>query len=383
MDKNKRIAILSVTNDLTTDQRVHKVALSLMKSGYTPILIGRKLKKSIPIERRNYLTKRLKLFFTRGPFFYAEYNLRLFFYLLFSKYNLLISNDLDSLLANYLVYKIKAVIFKKNVNLVYDSHEFFTEVPELTGRLVKRVWLLIEKMILPHLKHAYTVCQSIADEYEKRYGLKMFVVRNVPICDRVVYEPQSFNLLTKEYSYKRIILYQGALNIGRGIEQTIKAMKYIENTIFLIVGDGDIAHELKKLVKNENLNKKVRFIGKIPFRDLAAYTQIADIGIILLESELSLNYHFALPNRIFDYIQAELPIIASNLPEISKIVSGNDIGILVSDMIPENLAKEINNLLKDQNRYQQIKANLKSIKEKYCWEQEEKKLLELFHAFGR
>jgi len=380
VDKNKRIAILSVTNDLTTDQRVHKVVLSLMKSGYSPILIGRKLKKSIPIESRNYKTKRLKLFFIRGPFFYAEYNLRLFLILLFSKTNLLISNDLDSLLANYLAYKIKTVIFRKKVNLVYDSHEFFTEVPELNGRLAKRAWLLIERMILPHLKHAYTVCQSIADEYEKRYGLKMFVVRNIPLCDRKISKPKDFNFLTKEYSGKRIILYQGALNIGRGIEQTIEAMKYIENTVFLIIGDGDITFKLNELVKNKDLSNKVRFIGKIPFQDLAAYTKIADIGIILLESNLSLNYHFALPNRIFDYIQAELPIIASNLPEISKIVSKNDIGILVSDMVPKNLAKKINDLMKDKNRYQQIKANLKSINGKYCWEKEEKKLLELFRS---
>lgn len=382
MDKNKKKAILSVTNDLTTDQRVHKVALSLIKSGYAPILVGRKLKKSVPLESRNYETKRIKLFFNKGPFFYAEYNLRLFFLLLFSKTNLLISNDLDSLPANYLVYKIKTVIFRKKINLVYDSHEFFTEVPELNGRLAKKAWLLIEKTILPRLKYAYTVCQSIADEYEKRYGLKMFVVRNIPLCnDRKVYEPKHFDLLTNEHAEKKIILYQGALNIGRGIELTIEAMKYIENTVFLIVGDGDIALELKKLVENENLNKKVRFIGKIPFQDLAAYTQIADIGIILLDSSLSLNYHFALPNRIFDYIQAELPIIASDLPEISKIVSKDDVGILVSNMVPENLAKEINDLLKNQERYQQIKANLKSIKGKYCWEKEEEKLLKLFRNF--
>ncbi len=136
----KRI-IVSVTNDLTTDQRVAKVCDTLTKMGFSVLLIGRKLKNSENINR-NYKIVRFRLLFNKGFLFYAEYNLRLFFKLLFLKKDVLLSNDLDTLLPNYLIHKI----FK--TKLVYDSHELFTEVPELTNRpFVQKFWLTIEKNI--------------------------------------------------------------------------------------------------------------------------------------------------------------------------------------------------------------------------------------------
>ena len=120
--------IISVTNDLIADNRVHKVATSLCKNNYNILLIGRKLKKSSKIKERNYKCKRIKLIFNKGALFYAEYNFRLFWLLLFTKADILLANDLDTLLANFLCAKIKR---KK---LVYDSHEYFTEVPELINR---------------------------------------------------------------------------------------------------------------------------------------------------------------------------------------------------------------------------------------------------------
>jgi len=375
--KNSKTAVLSVTNDLSADQRVNKVALTLVKCGFSPLLVGVKRKNSLPISNRRYRTKRMHLLFTKGPLFYAEYNVRLFMFLLFSKNSLFIANDLDSLSANYLAYKIKSIFFKNNVQIVYDSHEFFTEVPELNDRFAKKVWLFIEKLILPQIKHAYTVCESIAEEYKKKYGVNMQVVRNIPLCNTSKVTPIESTLVLNEFADKKIILYQGALNIGRGIEHVINAMEFIENAVFIIVGDGDIATELKNLTRNKKLVDKVYFVGKIPFSSLFQYTKNADIGIVLQE-DLSLSYRYVLPNRIFDYIQAELPVIASDLPEIKKIYAENEIGLLVSDLSPENLAQKITYLLTNTEKRIQIKANLKSIKGKYCWEKEEEKLIKLF-----
>ena len=105
--------------------------------------MGRELPDSPIMNLRTYQTKRMKLFFTKGSLFYAFFNIRLFIFLLFKKIDLLVSNDLDTLLANYLISKIKGI------PLVYDSHEYFTEVPELEGRFAKKVWLAIEKWIFP------------------------------------------------------------------------------------------------------------------------------------------------------------------------------------------------------------------------------------------
>jgi hypothetical protein len=164
-DKRKanKTVILSVTNDILTDQRLHKVATSLMKIGLNPCIVGVKFKKSLDIEKRLYKTKRLSMLFKKGPFFYAEFNFRLFFYLLFSRSEILVANDLDTLVANYLAYKIKHV-FGRRTKLVYDSHELFTELPELNGRQrTKSIWLSIEKKIMPKLKNMYTVCEPIAE----------------------------------------------------------------------------------------------------------------------------------------------------------------------------------------------------------------------------
>lgn len=381
IQKNRKVATLSVTNDLTADQRVHKVASTLKKCGYYPVLIGRELKNSLPVDDRNYRTKRMRLLFIKGPFFYAEYNFRLFMVLLFSRCKLMIANDLDSLLANFLAYKIKSIVFRKNVQLIYDSHELFTEVPELNGRpFAKNVWLLIEKMILPGIKYSYTVCESISEEYSRKYGVKMQVVRNLPFCGQQVDEKKELIPILKQYTGKRLILYQGALNIGRGIEHVIHAMELINNAVFIIIGDGDIKNKLKSIVENKSLEEKVHFVGKITFNSLSAYTKSADIGIVLQE-DLSLSYRFVLPNRLFDYIHAELPVIASDLPEIRKIFLENEIGLLVSDLYPENLAQKITYLLDDSEKRNQIKEKMKLVKEKYCWENEEKKLIDLFTKF--
>ena len=149
--------IISVTNDLSTDQRVHKVCLTLKNMGCSVLLVGRKLKDSVEINRE-YDTHRIKLIFNSGPLFYLEYNLRLFFFILYKKFDFLYSNDLDTLLPNYLISQFL------NKKLVYDSHELFSELPELQKRpIVKIIWKYLESFLLPKQKYAITVSKSIAD----------------------------------------------------------------------------------------------------------------------------------------------------------------------------------------------------------------------------
>ncbi|NPA67741.1 MAG: glycosyltransferase family 4 protein [Chlorobi bacterium] len=364
----KQKIIISVTNDLVTDKRVHETAVSLIKFGYEVLLVGRKLKNSLPVNR-DYKTKRFNLPFNKGFLFYACYNIRLFLFLIFAKADIFLANDLDTLPANFLASKIR----KKK--LVYDSHEYFTEVPELVNRpRVKRIWEKIEEFILPKIKHSYTVCNSIADIYNKKYGIDMKVVRNIPVCEFV--KKQTVLSLPEEIKNRKIILYQGAVNIGRGIEPTIKAMQYVENAVFLIIGNGDIFRDIKKLVQNLNLTNKVFFTGKIPFADLYAYTKKADIGISL-EENIGLNYYYALPNKLFDYIRANLPVLASPLPEIKNIVETYDIGCFIENHKPEHIAEKINFMLTSPEKMQTWKENLKKASAELCRENEEKILKDI------
>ena len=153
--------VVSVINDLSSDQRVDRTCSTLHELGYDVLLVGRKMKKSVSLNPRVYKMTRMTLLFEKGALFYAEYNFRLFFFLLFKKVDVLHANDLDTLLANRIIQKLKGV------KLVYDSHEYFTEVPELVeGSFSKRVWLKIERSIFPKLKHVFTVNKSIAEIYK-------------------------------------------------------------------------------------------------------------------------------------------------------------------------------------------------------------------------
>ncbi|MEX2485085.1 MAG: glycosyltransferase [Brumimicrobium sp.] len=368
---HKNRVIVSVTNDLYTDQRVHKVCLFLHEKGHDVLLVGRKRRNSIDLERRDYKTKRIKLLFEKGALFYAFYNLRLFVFLLFNKSDVLLSNDLDTLLANYLASKVKGS------KLVYDTHELFTEVPELVSRpKVRKIWLKIEGWMFPKLKHVYTVNQSIADIYMKRYNTHVSVVRNVSP------KWESSNISTKKElglpENKTIIILQGAgINVDRGAEEAIEAMKSVDCAVLIIVGDGDVVPTLKQNVKTQSLEDKVIFYGKKPYNKLMEYTFHADIGLTL-DKDTNPNYKYSLPNKVFDYIHAETPIISSNLIEIKRIVERHDVGIVLGEHSSKAISKAINNYIEHPDILLQKKKNCKKAANVECWENEKKVLEEIY-----
>ncbi len=359
---------ISVTNDVITDRRVDKTARSLLKLGTDIVVIGRRTDKTIQIPVKPYKQKRFRLLFNKGPLFYAGYNIRLFFFLLFRKIDLLIANDLDTLLANYLVGKIRR---KK---LVYDSHEYFTEVPELVGRnFARKVWTIIERLILPGVKYSYTVCESIAKTYSEKYKITMHVIRNLPEYIEVL---PVINVNIRQQKEK-IIIYQGSLNMARGLELAIEAMNFIDNAKLVIIGDGDITHELRKLADRPSLHNKVQFIPRMPYEELVSYTIQADLGISL-EEKTGLNYYYALPNKLFDYIQARIPVLVSDFPEMAHIVKEYDVGLTVSASDPRQLASVIREMLDKESQNMAWKQNLERAAKILCWEQEEIKLLSIY-----
>ena len=360
--------IFSVTNDIITDQRVYKISHTLAGPGTEITVIGRKLPGSPDIISNKVKYKRFKLLFRKGLLFYMEYNLRLFCYLLTCRADVFVANDLDTLAGNFLAARMRR---KK---LVYDSHEYFTEVPELRGRhFIKFIWRTIEKIIVPKISISYTVCESLAKIYNEKYGIQMQVVRNLSLCNR------DYPVLSRKLQKKdeRIILYQGALNKGRGLELAIKAMKYLGNARLVIIGGGDIENELHFLVKNENVNEKVTFIGRVPWQELGIYTRQADIGISL-EENLGLNYYYALPNKLFDYIQAKVPVLVSDFPEMRQIVNHYEIGRTILTEDSRELANVFIDMLSNKELIKKWKTNLENAATELCWEIEEIKIKEIF-----
>lgn len=360
--------ILCATNDIVTDRRIQRTALSLQKIPSTVSVIGRAFRSSMALPEFPYPVCRIRMLFKKGLLFYAEYNLRLFFMLLFRKTDLLVANDLDTLLAVFLVSRLRKLV------VVYDSHEYFTEVPELVARTgVKKIWEGLEALLVPRLKFASTVSGSIAAEYQRKYGIRMEVIRNLPY--KQVIEPQPAPSLRT--SDERVILYQGSLNMGRGLETAITAMSFVEHARLIIIGTGDMEHQLRALVHSLALEEKVGFMGRIYPLDLPRYTMQADLGISL-EEKLGLNYYYALPNKLFDYIQARVPMLVSDLPEMAGLVHRYDIGKVTPVQDPYRLALVMNEMLDDEESRMVWRKNLEKAANELCWENEEGRLMALY-----
>lgn len=360
--------IVSVINDLVTDQRVHRTCTVLHEMGFEVILIGRKKRNSLELQDRVYRTVRMKLIFERGPFFYAEFNFRLFLYLISHKADLLYANDLDTLLPNYLTQKLrrKAIIF--------DSHEYFTDTPELANRQgVKMIWKGIEKFILPKLTEMITVNDSLAEIFRMEYSLKVHVVRNIPLLRK----SENANPEIYNKQAEKIILIQGAgLNIDRGLEELVEAMQWVENAKLFIVGDGDVIPSLKRKVIKTTLQQNIIFIPKQRPEKLYNYTKNADLGISF-DKETNLNYKYSLPNKIFDYMHAGLPVLASPLVEIKKIIDRYKIGECIENHEPKHIAEKINALLNNSEKLLQYRANCLKASKELNWENEKSGLIHI------
>lgn len=368
----KKKVIVSVINDLVTDQRVARTCSVLQELNYDILLVGRKKRDSQPLAKRNYKCKRMKLLFEQGPQFYFFFNLRLFFVLLFNKADVLWANDLDTLWPNYIVSKLK------DCKLIYDSHEIFCEVPELQANPTKkRIWEKLESSIVPKLKYCITVNKSIADYFTNKYKVPFEFVRNIPSYTKL----DSVKSRTRLHLPldKKIIILQGAgINVHRGAEELVEAFQYLTNEfLLLIIGSGDVIGQLKTNAKKMKLGNKILFVDKMPASELRHYTINADLGVTI-DKDNNLNYHFSLPNKVFDYLHAGIPVLATRLPEIEQIISTYNVGAFIESHDPKHIAECIETFLHS-NQYAAYKFNTTKAAAENNWETEKQKLINLLH----
>ena len=368
--------VISVINDLVTDQRVKSTVSTFSELNYDVTLVGRKLSDSLPLYTiPNVQFKRFTFLINKGFLFYTCYQIRLFFYLLFKKTDMLYANDLDTLLPNFLIAKIK------RLPLIYDSHEYFLGVPELEHNpIAKRVWHTIEKVIFPQLKFVITVNESIATLYQTEYDKKLTVVRNIPMKEA----PAEFNIhawkqnMGIPLSSKLFILQGSGININRGAEEAIAAMQWVD-AVLLIVGGGDVFNQLPELIEKFKLKGKVFLIPKMPREQLLALTANCYAGLTL-DKDSNINYRYSLPNKLFDYIYAHIPVIASNLPEVASIVNSHQLGIIITHYEISAIADAMNVLLQNQALYLKLKHNSSAASSVFDWQKEKLHLVEVIHS---
>ncbi len=356
--------VFTVTNELNYDQRMIRICNSLSEDGFNIILIGAVFNNSLALNLQKFDQKRIYCIFKKGILFYLEFNLRLFFKLLFLKTDAICCIDLDTITPVYFAGKLKRKI------LIYDAHEYFSQMKEVISRKnIYAFWHTVEKYFVPRFENGYTVGYSIAKEFKQLYGVNYSVIMNTP----KLIENKTLPVDEK----KKIIIYQGAVNHARGLELLIPAMKEVAAELH-IYGDGNIMQEIKSLILENNLSQKVLLKEKVSPAELSNITATGFIGINLVE-HTGLNQYYSLANKFFDYIHAEIPQVTMNFPEYKKINDEFEVAILIDDLQIISIQQALNKLLHDASLYHQLRLNCIKAKQLYNWQHEEKKLKQFYH----
>lgn len=353
--------VFTVTNDLSYDQRMIRICSSLAENGYDVLLVGRKRRSSIPLTEKTFRQKRLNCWFDTGALFYAEFNIRLFLFLLTRKADALCAIDLDTILP------VLYISMLKKINRIYDAHELFCEMKEIVSRpRIYAIWKMIERHTVPAFKHGYTVNGPIAGEFRKMYGVDYAVIRSMARYEGTAPEP-----VRDHY-----ILYQGAVNEGRCFETLIPAMQWVDAPLH-ICGDGNFMKRAKDLVRQYGLESKIIFHGLLPPEELKPITRKARIGLTLFEPGARSNY-FSLANRFFDYIQAGVPQLCVDYPVYRELNNLHHVAVLINDLSARSIAGSLNQILQNEQEWTTMKDHCISAAKELNWQSEEKKLLSFY-----
>ncbi len=362
---NKKI-IVSVISDVVTDQRVQKECNTLYKTGYDVLVIGRKSENKFLLNTFPYKVIRFRNLFKRGPLMYLLFNFQLFWYLLFKKSNILWANDLDTLLPNFIISKLKGS------KLIYDSHEYFTQ--SVYKKRSRKIWERLERVLFPRIKNVITVNNSIQQVYEKKYKIPVTVIRNVPYksLEAEVYNDAPL------YAAKKILVMQGiGINENRGAEEAVLTMQFLPDDFNLcFIGSGTILTKLKQMVHDLKLEQKVMFIDVLPYNEMMKHTRNCFLGLIFEKISVSDEHLFALPNKFFDYIKAGIPVLSSKAVEIKSIIEQYQVGDFIDGFDPIEISKKIISISENKNLYNVWKNNTAIASAELNWENEEKILIE-------
>ncbi|TVR88430.1 MAG: glycosyltransferase [Saprospirales bacterium] len=369
--KKKRIlkrALIAVSNDVTMDQRMNRIAGALHEYGVSVMLVGRRLPHSLPLAEKPFEQRRLRCFFNRGPLFYTELQIRLFFFFLIKNYDLLIAVDPDTLPAMWCVKTLRGG------KLLFDSHELFDQVPELENKPVVRwVWKKIVRLLAPRADFRWTVNQSVADILQNQTGVPFEVVRNLP-------EINPFPEIKENATHRNrdLILYQGRLNKGRGLEEMIDAMSRLEDFKLVLAGGGDLEKELRERVKEKDLDNVV-ITGNLRPEELNEWTSKAWLGLNLLD-KTSGNYYHSLANKFLDYMAFGVPSISMDFPEYRNLNDQYHFSLLIHDLRVETIIEAVKLLDSDPELYRKLHRNACNAARFLNWQREKLKVNEVLQG---
>jgi glycosyltransferase involved in cell wall biosynthesis len=265
--------------------------------------------------------------------------------------------------------------------LIYDAHEFEAGRQfgsERIPKILQSAWTLPERMFIRRAAAVITVSEAISNALARRYSIPpAVVVRNVPIWTG----PVKSSLLRERLqvaSDHPILLYQGWMVRGRGLEQAIRSLEFLRSATLVMIGTGRLQPELEKLARDVNVADRVHFLGRLRPSELPPYTASADIGLHLLQNTC-LNHDYAMPNKLFEYMHAGLPMVVGNTSEMKRVVERENVGISVNPDSPQEIAEAVNSIWSRADRYVRMRANgVTAAKARYNWQIESQNLLGVY-----
>ncbi|MFW6116404.1 MAG: glycosyltransferase family 4 protein [bacterium] len=373
---------MTVLNDLSHDPRVRREATTLAKAGHNVVVLGIEGPGLPQQERtRGFTIMRLPMHSSSWPS--SALSLGIKFVEYFSRTvaaatavdaDVYHAHDVDTLLVGAAAARVR------KAQLLYDAHEFEagrdwsrSTVPTLFQRL----WTLPEQIAIRRAKVVITVSDSIADKLNELYDIgRPFVVRNIPETNRF----NRFVDLRSQVGADQntaLVLYQGKISRGRGIEQSVRAVRQVRGAELVLVGDGPFLEPLRQSLARRGLQHKVHLIGRVGLDEVVGYTHAAEIGVPAIQNSC-LNHYYCLPNKLFEYIQAGLPVVVSDFPEMARIVKEHEVGELVDPSSPHQIAAAIKRLVNDVSYYRTLKRNVIAASELFTWEKESNRLLRVY-----
>ncbi|MDP3150142.1 MAG: glycosyltransferase family 4 protein [Ignavibacteria bacterium] len=373
MDSTK-VVLFTFLGNFHYDSRVTNFYNSFIEKGYKVKVISFDwLTKEFKTEKGDISVYRLTKNFS-SIYYYLKFSIILSFRLLFTKADLIFAEDVYTLPFVILFAKLK------KAKICYDSREIYAHLAGLSNKKnIQMFWRWIEKTFIKSVDVVITTGEMDSAYLEKEYNLRAtIVIRNLPLANKII---ESFDY-RKKYNLendKKILLYQGVILPGRGLNNIFNIMDQLENCVLIILGDGEYEEKCRQIVREKKLTNKVFFFGKVTQNELLKYTSGADIGLALIEN-LSLSYYYALPNKMFEYIYCGLPVIASNLPQMKAVIEKYNVGLCVNSEDSSEIKSVINMVASDDKYRKKLSANCKVASHELNWNNEIKKLFRVFET---
>ena len=367
--------VMIVFGDLRFDYRVFREATTLQRAGHRISLVASAFSPEPLQGWDDFAVHAINVDRTRS--------LRLTYPTFWHRaYQLLISLDADAYHAHDLdtLWPAARAAKRRDVPLVYDSHEFWTEQSSLVDRsAIRTFWALLERRLIQRANRVIAVSPSIAKALEQRYGLEdIAVLRNLPHFK----EPVDSDLIRTELQLatdRPIVLYQGGFLTDNGLSEQIEAAAGFSKAALVLIGDGPNEGLLKTQVAQSGLENRVYFIPRVPFHQLHAYTCSADLGLCLIKGA-GKSFYYSMPNKLFEYLIAGLPVLASNFPEMRSVVDATGAGEAVDPQDVTAIRDCVERLLADAELRQQYANAARQAARHYNWERESRHLTELYAA---